>query len=229
MNTSSSLRKLKRLSAIVFDFDGVLADSVEVKTAAFANLYKEYGDKVVEKVIHHHRNHGGMTRAEKFYHYHSQYAKHPLTDEDHEALCQRFSSLVVEKVTAAKEIAGAETMLRHWHGKVPLFIDSATPDEEIILITQKRGIAKYFEKTLGSGHSKTENLKAILEGYDLAPEEVVFYGDAASDYRAATNCGTHFVGILPNANAPLLSKAPNIEWYPDLIAANKALVTLIKG
>jgi len=45
---------------LIFDFDGVLADSVEVKTEAFALLYKPYGQKVVEKVVSHHRDNGGI-------------------------------------------------------------------------------------------------------------------------------------------------------------------------
>ena len=38
------------LKGIIFDFDGVIAESVEVKTDAFANLYQPYGDNVVNKV-----------------------------------------------------------------------------------------------------------------------------------------------------------------------------------
>ena len=51
--------------AFFFDFDGVLADSVEVKTRAFARLFESYGPEVVARVVAHHRYHGGMTRIEK--------------------------------------------------------------------------------------------------------------------------------------------------------------------
>ena len=33
----------------VFDFDGVIADSVEVKTEAFSEIYRSYGDEIVRK------------------------------------------------------------------------------------------------------------------------------------------------------------------------------------
>ena len=36
---------------IIFDFDGVICDSVEIKTQAFAKLYNQYGPDIENKVI----------------------------------------------------------------------------------------------------------------------------------------------------------------------------------
>ncbi|MCX5934210.1 MAG: hypothetical protein NTU99_05390, partial [Pseudanabaena sp. LacPavin_0818_WC45_MAG_42_6] len=52
----------KRYDAIVFDFDGVLVESVDVKTQAFGTLYAEYGDLIVEQVKAYHLLHGGVSR-----------------------------------------------------------------------------------------------------------------------------------------------------------------------
>lgn len=40
-----------KFDAIVFDFDGVLVESVDVKTQAFATLYSEYGRKSRRKSL----------------------------------------------------------------------------------------------------------------------------------------------------------------------------------
>ena len=37
--------------AIIFDFDGVLVDSVNIKGLAFAKIYQSYGDDIVKKVV----------------------------------------------------------------------------------------------------------------------------------------------------------------------------------
>ena len=37
--------------ALFFDFDGVLADSVEVKTNAFAKLFEKFGSEIQAKVL----------------------------------------------------------------------------------------------------------------------------------------------------------------------------------
>ena len=44
--------------ALIFDFDGVILESVETKTRAFAELYKDKGPDVVDKVVRHHLAHG---------------------------------------------------------------------------------------------------------------------------------------------------------------------------
>ncbi len=46
---------MNEIKAIFFDFDGVLADSVEIKTLAFAKLFEQYGKEVVNIVVEHHR------------------------------------------------------------------------------------------------------------------------------------------------------------------------------
>lgn len=38
------------IKAIFWDFDGVIAESVNVKTEAFYNLYLPYGIEIAEKV-----------------------------------------------------------------------------------------------------------------------------------------------------------------------------------
>ena len=36
---------------IVFDLDGVILESLEAKTDAFSELYNEYGENIVSKVV----------------------------------------------------------------------------------------------------------------------------------------------------------------------------------
>ena len=50
---------------IIYDFDGVICDSVNVKTEAFAKIYSEYGHSIVSKVVDYHNLHGGISRYEK--------------------------------------------------------------------------------------------------------------------------------------------------------------------
>lgn len=201
--------------AFFFDFDGVLADSVEVKTRAFAKLFESHGPEVVRKVIDHHRRHGGMTRVEKFRHYHSKYSDKHLKDEEMADLCRRFSDLVVDEVVAAPEIHGAGEFLTKWYRRLPCFVISATPEEEIREIVQRRGMTGYFKEVLGAPADKEQNLRSLLDKYGLSPSKCCFFGDAASDYLAARACGTYFIGILPDLDAPLLKSQPELEWTKD--------------
>ena len=208
---------MKEIKAFFFDFDGVLADSVEVKTWAFAKLFERYGPVIVAKVVEHHRNNGGMTRVEKFKHYYKEFLKKSIDDKELKLLCDRFSLLVVDKVVDAPEIPGAENFLTKWHNTVKCFVVSATPDDEIKEIVKRRGIEIYFHEILGSSCSKSDDLNYLLDKYGLAPAQCLFFGDAESDYRAAIASGVDFIGILPDINAPLLKIAPDIRWFENFL------------
>jgi len=52
--------------AVFFDFDGVILDSVDVKTDAFVAIFRGYGPKIREDVVKYHHENGGVSRMEKF-------------------------------------------------------------------------------------------------------------------------------------------------------------------
>ncbi len=52
------------IKTIFFDFDGVIADSLDVKTNAFYRMYEPYGKDIAESVAKHHIANGGMSRFE---------------------------------------------------------------------------------------------------------------------------------------------------------------------
>jgi beta-phosphoglucomutase-like phosphatase (HAD superfamily) len=62
-------QRMKELQAIIFDFDGVLVESVDVKGDAFVALYKYETPEIREKVKRYHSEHGGISRFEKIRYY----------------------------------------------------------------------------------------------------------------------------------------------------------------
>ena len=50
---------------IFWDFDGVIKDSVDVKTQEFVKLFESSGSHVAEQVRLHHEANGGISRFEK--------------------------------------------------------------------------------------------------------------------------------------------------------------------
>ena len=84
------------LKGIIFDFDGVIAESVQIKTEAFASLYNQYGTNVINKVIDHHEENGGMSRFEKIKFYHTSYLNKMISDDEINELANQFSKLVVK-------------------------------------------------------------------------------------------------------------------------------------
>jgi HAD superfamily hydrolase (TIGR01549 family) len=185
---------------ILFDFDGVLAESVNVKTEAFRKLYLPYGEEIANRVVDHHLKNGGVSRFEKIRLYHESWLKFKLTESILNELLQKFSDLVLESVVNANEVYGASDFLESHKNKYERWIITGTPTEEMITIAKRRKMDHYFVDIFGSPKGKIEWTGFIIDKWKINPEETVFIGDATSDYEAAKHNGTHFVLRTHNEN-----------------------------
>lgn len=201
------------LRAIIFDFDGVILDSVDIKTKAFARLFEEHGSEVVEKVIAYHLDQCGISRFRKFAHIHEHILHRPMPAGESERLGQRFSDLVFDEVVKAPWIPGALEFLRDHHTRYLCFVASGTPEDELRRIVELRGLSGYFTGVFGTPATKEEITRRILAEHSLAPTEVVFIGDAMTDYQAAQECGVDFIGISSDEK-PVFPAATRM--LPDL-------------
>ena len=180
------------IKAVIFDFDGVLAESADIKTEAFAELFADYPDHVDEIVAYHKRN-MGISRFVKFRYFYERILGKELLREEEVALGERFSRIVLEKILAAPLVPGTVDFLEGHHQKMLLFIASGTPQTELDGIVRARGLAKYFKEIHGSPRKKDEIINGILSDHDLRPEQTVFVGDAESDLKASQATGVYFV------------------------------------
>jgi len=194
------------LKGIIFDFDGVIAESVQVKTDAFASLYEQYGDNIVTKVIEHHEANGGMSRFEKIKLYHGFYLNKAITNEEIEDLANQFSKLVVRKVIDSPYVPGVFKYIQKCYEKYNLFISTGTPTNEMKHILIGRGIAEYFIGIHGSPEKKSVHITKIISKYNYHPDELIFYGDANTDINAAKQASIPFVLIKNSFNEKLVKK-----------------------
>ena len=185
---------MKKYDAIIFDFDGVLAESVDVKTRAFEALYAEYGDRIVEQVRDYHLQHGGISRFEKFRYYHEVLLGKTLTKDEEKQLGDRFSQYVEDAVVESVYVAGAYNFLENYYQSIPLFVASGTPDVELKRIVSRRNMAHYFISVHGSPAKKGDIIQDILTKHSFNPDRVLMVGDAIADYEGAIAAGIKFMG-----------------------------------
>ncbi len=184
--------------AVLFDFDGVIADSTEVKVRAFATLFAPYGPEVQKAVIRYHMDNGGMPRHQKIRHCFEIYAGLTPTDSELSLAGQTFSGLVLDEVVAAPFISGAlSTLQRLQQASIPAFVVSGTPEDEMRLIVERKGLSSSFLEVHGSPRAKLAIVADILARYNYRPNQCLFIGDALADYRAAQGAGLRFLGIVP--------------------------------
>lgn len=172
------------LKAVILDFDGVILESVEIKTEGFRRLFQDYPDHL-ERIVQLHRANTGLSRYEKFRIIYRDFLKKPLSDGEITHLDRAFSELVLTEVLSCPFVPGAQEFLAHAAGHWPLFVVSGTPHDELCEIVQRRGLARYFRQVYGSPRSKKVLLREILRVNGMGSRELVFIGDGLADLHAA--------------------------------------------
>lgn len=181
-----------KIKYIFFDFDGVLAESVNIKTEAFREMYLKSGKEFAQKVVDHHLANGGISRYEKFKIYNGEWLGEELTSEREKELAEQFSNLVVEGVVNSPEVDGTSQFLKS-SSQYKKYIITGTPTTEIRPILEKRNIAHFFEEAYGSPQKKDNWVKEIIKKENIATEECVFVGDALADFEAAESNNITFI------------------------------------
>ena len=187
------------IKAVIFDFDGVLVESAEIKTEAFGQLFYSFPDKVHEIVEYHKRN-MGISRYVKFRYFYENILGKELSHDEEIELGERFSQIVLDKILKAPFVAGTLDFLDKYYKKIPLFIASGTPDDELQYIIRKQGIPQYFEEIHGTPRKKPEIIMDILSRYSWNASEAIFVGDAESDLKAARETGVRFIARISSGN-----------------------------
>jgi phosphoglycolate phosphatase-like HAD superfamily hydrolase len=179
-------------AAVVFwDFDGVVKDSVEVKTKAFEQLFAVFGDEVVTKVRRHHEANGGVSRFKKMPQY-LEWAGQVTDQPNVQAFCDRFSELVFQAVIDAPWVPGVrEYLLKHFSSQRFALI-TATPQEEIERIVRALHIEKCFREIHGSPTAKADAIRDVLTRWQVSPAHALMIGDADTDMAAAAANGIAF-------------------------------------
>ena len=213
------------IKAIIFDFDGVLVESVDVKTKAFAKMFEEEGEEVVRKVTDYHLVNGGVSRVRKFEYYYEEILKRSLSDEKLEELCDTFSRLVIDEVINSSYVKGAEEFLDEFYSKLDFYVASGTPEEELRESVKCRGMEMYFKGVYGSPRQKGEIARKILLQNGYNSDEVVFIGDSITDLNGAQESGIRFIGRTVDSDHTLFADM-GIKAIKDLSDLEKIILGL---
>ncbi len=201
--------------ALILDFDGVVLESADIKTDAFRELFAAYPEHVKAIVAYHVAN-VGISRFVKFEWIYRELLRRPLSPAALRELGERFSAIALDKVLACPFVRGARETLAALRGRLPVYVASGTPQAELELIVERRGLAGDFAGVWGSPATKPEAIAAVRAAHALAPAEIVFVGDGESDLRAATGAGVRFVARADARPAWLPERLPCIADLRDL-------------
>ena len=175
---------LSEAELIFWDFDGVIKDSVEVKTQAFFQLFMAYGTMVTEKVCEHHEAHGGMSRFDKFPIY-LQWAGLEPNQSTVNEYCEQFSQRVMKGVIDAPWVPGVERYLRNNFNQQIFILVSATPQDELEHILRDLDLSTCFAEVYGAPIRKQDAIGKTLFESGLEACDCLMIGDAQADLDAS--------------------------------------------
>jgi len=180
----ASALKDKKTSLIFWDFDGVVKDSVDVKTEAYENLFLPYGVEIARHVRQHHEANGGVSRFDKIPLY-LEWAGQSASTEQIEKCCQQFSQAVVQAVIDSPWVPGVHEYLEKHYMDQYFVLVTATPQDEIEKILGSLKLSHCFKEIFGAPTKKDLAIKEVLERLKCSPHEAVMVGDSESDLLAA--------------------------------------------
>ena len=190
-----------RYKSIIFDFDGVIIDSNNVKDKAFYSIFLDYGKNVASFSHNYHLENRGVSRFDKVEHV---IKKFNLPKKDYKKIISNFSSIVFRGVCESPLVEGIEEFLATNHNNYNFYIISATPTDELLQILEELNLKSYFKNFYGSPNNKKYWLANLTRMNRISVTDSLFIGDAYSDKDAAKKYSIDFCLRLTGDNNHLI-------------------------
>lgn len=189
---------------VVFDFDGTLVLSADVKRDAFFQIFPESHALAVAAVLE--RDPEG-SRNRVIPAMVAEAAARGLDTAHLQAdrLVAAYAQRVSEGVGAALPVPGAEAALRSANEQASAYIASTTPHEELLAHLAGRGWTKWVREAYGFPHRKPDVVKQLLDRHGCVPQRLIVVGDGETDEQAARVNGCVFLDAAPGWPEKLMS------------------------
>ena len=182
-------------SIIIFDFDGVIVDSNEVRMNGFIRLYQNRYPWAIDEFRRYLRLNSGLSRYKKIEYFY----KNILRIEPELMILTKdakdYSSIVTSDVIKAPFIDGSIDFIKKNINRFEYAMISSSDQLELIKICMSRDIDKYFTEILGSPIEKNKNIERFIRNKNAIKSEIVYVGDTKYDEIAALNSGISFIGF----------------------------------
>ncbi|MCF6173876.1 MAG: hypothetical protein L3J44_08895 [Campylobacteraceae bacterium] len=83
---------------ILWDFDGVILDSMKIKGDGFVELFKEYDKEYLKEIEKYHYANGGVSRFDKIRYFYDEILKEEISEDEVLTLADRFAEIIEKKL-----------------------------------------------------------------------------------------------------------------------------------
>jgi phosphoglycolate phosphatase-like HAD superfamily hydrolase len=183
------------MKTIVWDFDGVIILSEEIRVKGFEILFKRFPYEDVQKLIQFHTANGGLSRYVKIRYFFEEILKESISNEKLQSLAMDFSEIMRQELTDPgllnpEWLCLMEEIGNHYNHHVA----SGSDGNELRYLCSELEIVHYFESIEGSPTPKIKLVEEILARNRYSHQETCLVGDAINDWEAAHQNSIQFYG-----------------------------------
>jgi HAD superfamily hydrolase (TIGR01549 family) len=217
MTLNSDYTNIFETKIMVFDFDGVIIDSTEVKIDEYRNLFSQFtkNKTTLNEIINIYRNSAGIPRETTLKKVFKDVLDKTISNHEVENLSLDFSKKIFRRLEAIEPVKGFLEYLTI-HKKINKHIISGAPNSDVSYLIKKLNLSKYFKSIKGGPLNKKNEIINISKLAKIKAKDIVYFGDQKNDYIAAKSAGVGFIGINAGSNLDMI-KCKKFSDFEKLI------------
>ncbi len=207
------MKALTHYKNILWDFDGVLMDSMEVRDRGFEEVLKSFPPPQVQQLMDFHRQNGGLSRYVKFRHFFEDIRGEAISHEAINDYAARFSKIMLHLLIDKNLlIPDSLRFVKENYSSFNFHIVSGSNGSELQKICKGIGLSPYFKTIEGSPTPKNKLVRQILKKYHYSKPETCLIGDSINDFEAARVNEIDFFGYN-NLKLKKISRFYIMQFY----------------
>lgn len=181
---------------ILWDFDGVILDSMPIRDFGFRKIFEHYSKEIVEEFITYHRINGGLSRFHKIKYFYNKLLNKKISEIQIQDYAGKFTIIMKEELTNNKYlIQDSVDFIKSNHKKYNFHIVSGSEHQELNYLCEKLDLTDYFLSINGSPTPKNDLVKNLLVQEQYKKNETILIGDSLNDYKVAEENDIDFYGF----------------------------------
>ena len=155
---------MKNKKNILWDFDGVILDSMAVRDWGFKEIFKDFPQEQVDKLLQYHTLNGGLSRYVKIRYFYNEILGKEISELEVLEFANEFSLLMKKELINPKNlIQDSLNFIKENYKNYNFHIVSGSDQEELRFLCKELAIDHYFLSIFGSPTPKKQLVKNLLD------------------------------------------------------------------
>lgn len=189
------MKNITEYKVILWDFDGVIMDSMPIRRLGFEKVLQYYPPIQVAELLKFHEHNGGLSRYVKFRYFFEKIRNEPIAEAQILALANQFSEIMLGLLLDKNLlITDSVNFIKHNPKNQEMHIVSGSDGAELKQICESLNLNFFFKTINGSPTPKKEIVRQLTSSKGYTAKDFVLIGDSINDWEAAQTNGIDFCG-----------------------------------